>query len=215
MQVILDISANTHQNDEKYYRRMIDNIAFQDNRKHEIVIKGQLFRKAGKNIPQDIALLERMARWTYATYGYKTTASVFDKLSLDLLLLMDIPYELPFIKIANNRALDWLIGEIPRKIGVYRSVDKFLDRYLAGLPGLTNLACISKYPATLEDYDELFRTYHDGPVKISDHTIGLDLVKKYKPKIWEKHFRLEDSTGLDAGPWAVDPATLKEVLDII
>jgi|PlaIllAssembly_1097288.scaffolds.fasta_scaffold103178_2 hypothetical protein len=222
MQIILDISANTHQNDERYYRRMIDVISRRDLHKHEVIIKGQLFRKAGENIPQDIALLERMANWTFETYGYKTTASVFDKVSLALLLLMDIPYELPFIKIANNRDLDWLIGEIPRKIPVYMSISPEL--YWGGDIGdaafrwqgakVLHLLCVTKYPAEIDDYGI-------GPggttaYALSDHTIGLELLKKHEPKIYECHFVLEHGIGnLDGGEWAKTPMQLGEIFECI
>jgi sialic acid synthase SpsE len=206
MQIILDISANSHRNDESYYRKMIDAIAAADNRKHVLHIKGQLFHRAGANIPQDFALFERMANWTFENYGYKTTASVFDKISLELLLLMDIPYNLPFIKIANRRDLDWLIGEIPRKIPVYKSIGSLQEFDNK----VVNLACVSKYPATIDDYLKTWATNY----AVSDHTIGLELVKLYQPKIYECHFCLEDSTGLDAGPWAKRPKELKEVLEL-
>ena len=215
MQVILDISANTHKNDIAYFIKMLDAIKEVDNRKHEIIIKGQLFRHAGDNVAQDKNMFLNMAYQCNPLY--QLTASVFDLLSLKWLLgefAILIPQkELPFIKIANNRELDYLIGEIPRKIPVYQSVDP--EDYYHGYDDeedhtITQLLCISKYPAVLEDY----RRYKDYPARsVSDHTIGLELINHYKPKIYECHFALEDSSGLDAGPWAKRPNELKEILD--
>ena len=51
--------------------------------------------------------------------------------------------------------------------------------------------------------------YH-GP--ISDHTTDFQLYNKYKPKIYECHYKLEDSTGLDAGEFARTPEQLAEIL---
>jgi len=46
---------------------------------------------------------------------------------------------------------------------------------------------------------------------ISDHTEGLYLYKKYRPKVYERHFCLEDSTGPDAVSFAIKPCDLKEL----
>lgn len=202
MQVILDISANTHKNDIKYYMKMVDAIRRVDTGKHEIIIKGQLFNKAGDNIPQGYRMFQQMIS---NSHPYKVTASVFDLQSLSWLMRQG---ELPFIKIANNRKLDWLIGEIPRKIPVYRSVGSpdecIWDKEI------TNIACVSKYPATIDDYKKRWSCADT----LSDHTIGLELIKHYKPKVYECHFALEDSTGLDAGPWAKRVNELKEILNV-
>jgi len=64
---------------------------------------------------------------------------------------------------------------------------------------------VSKYPSSIDDYS-------DNAPFISDHTIGLELWHRNKPLIWEKHYKLPDSTGLDAGPFAITPDELKEVL---
>ena len=215
-QIILDFgSGNTCQNNTNIVKRMIDELAAVDNNKHQIIIKWQLFKQAGDNIPLDRRIFDYAYHYA-KKYGYKTTASVFDLTSLNFLLEFDIP----FIKIANNRALDWLIGEVPRKVPVYVSYDKFYDYYdkvdfeHEKETGITPLLCLSKYPSTIEDYQELvkysFRTL--GDCNISDHTIGLELFKKYQPAIWECHYKLDNSTGLDAGPFAKTPKALKEIL---
>lgn len=202
MQIILDISGgNTHKNDWAYAKRMIDEVAAVDNHKHEIILKPQLFVKAGDNIPLKAIIFDKMFHYS-KKLGYKMTASVFDEISLAFLLL----YEPCFIKIANRRDLDWLIGEIPRKIPVYKSIGSLQEFDNK----VVNLACVSKYPATIDDYLKTWATNY----AVSDHTIGLELVKLYQPKIYECHFCLEDSTGLDAGPWAKRPKELKEVLEL-
>jgi sialic acid synthase SpsE len=194
---------------------MIDELKKVDSGKHEIIIKWQLFKKAGDNIP----LFDGAFDYAYEyarKYGYKTTASVFDLESLKFLL----NYDVPFIKIANRHDLDWLIGEVPRKIPVYVSVDNMSvgESMQYSLPvGHINqerdiaLFCVSQYPASIEEYE---RRFSKGSLKhgISDHTIGLDLFKKHQPRIWEKHYKLSDSTGLDAGPFATTPEELREIL---
>jgi sialic acid synthase SpsE len=47
---------------------------------------------------------------------------------------------------------------------------------------------------------------------ISDHTTDFTLWHKYHPSIIEWHFKLEDSTGLDAGSFARTPEMLEEIL---
>lgn len=204
-QIILDISANTHSNDEAYYKRMIDELAKVDTHKHEVILKWQLFEEAGDNLPADTRLFYKMADWARTTHGYITTASVFDLISLDDLVFIEIlfeNYKLPFIKIANRRDLDWLIGEIPRKYVVYKSVGTSKE-YLH--ENETPLFCVSEYPAPISKYPA--RTTY-----LSDHTVGLELWHRNKPRIWEKHYKLPDSTGPDAGPFAITPSELKEIL---
>jgi sialic acid synthase SpsE len=215
-EIILDISANTHKNDWNYLQRMLDEvrkaeIAAGNTEKHKIIIKHQLFKEAGNNMPLDHQVF-REAHYYASCLGYKTTSSVFDLESLKFLLEFDIP----FVKIANRRDLDPLIGEVPRKIPVYVSYDQININNKADI----KMACISKYPANIEDYESVFakeRHLKWGPDiwltrAISDHTIGLDLFKKYQPRIWEKHYKLSDSTGLDAGPFAITPEELREIL---
>ena len=210
-QIILDISANTHKNNEFYIFNMIDELKYMDTGKHEIIIKHQLFEKAGDNIPLNHSVF-KSAYYYAKDSGYKTTSSVFDLPSLNYLLKFDIP----FVKIANRPDLYWLSGEVPRKTFVYVSahylkdiMNVHSDLYLSWTTRV--LYCESKYPAEISDYDHLAKNIYayDG---ISDHTIGLELYKKYKPQIWEKHFKLQDSTGLDAGAFAITPDELAEIL---
>lgn len=217
-QIILDISANTHKNDWDYLKRMLDELKAVDTGKHEIIIKHQLFIDAGENIPLDHEIF-RKAYCYAADLGYKTTSSVFDRESLEYLLRFNIP----FVKIANNRSLDWLMGEVPRKIPVYVSKNEntLFDGELVPLAFYDGsnpdnckyfkvLYCKSNYPATIDDYESGdYDYYYDG---ISDHTTNWDLYNKYKPNIYEVHYKLSDSTGLDAGDFARTPEQLSEIL---
>ena len=209
--IILDFgSGNTCKNDPDYIIRMIDELDAVDSRKHEVIIKWQLFnRNIGKN--------EVLQSWAFShafnyatTKGYRTTASVFDKEALKFLLGFDVP----FIKLANRPDLYWLAGEVPRKVPVYMSVGS----YGIPIPFKVNvrLMCVSKYPATIEEYEKEFFAYLDtkylGYNDISDHTATLELYNKYKPKIYECHYKLADSTGLDAGSFSRTAEQMAEIL---
>lgn len=206
-QIILDFgSGNNCLNDKKIIKKMYDELKAIDNKKHSIVCKWQLFKRAGKNVP----LLPENFDFAYkygTNLGYNVTSSVFDKPSLDLLL----KYNPCFIKIANRRDLDWLIGEIPRKTEIYISYSERSHIICKRISNVKYMACISNYPATNEDYEKKFDSY-SLKFAISDHTIGTELYKKYQPMIWEKHYKLNDSTGLDAGEFSITPEQLKEVL---
>lgn len=206
-QIILDFgSGNTCRNNPLIIKQMINELKAINTGKHEVIIKWQLFEKAGENTPLSHPIFD--IAYDYAKEkGYKTTSSVFDLESLKFLL----NYDVPFIKIANRRDLDWLIGEVPRKIPVYVSVPKVpLDfaRQSERFGNTRYMLCVSEYPAKIEDYEK----NNCFMESISDHTIGLDLFKKYQPLIWEKHYKLPDSQGLDAGPFAITPEELREVL---
>ena len=205
--IVLDAgSGNTCRNDKAIITRMIDELVAVDTHKHEVIIKWQLFDEAGDNVPLNPARFD-YAYWYAGEKGYKTTASVFDKESLEFLTT----YQIPFIKIANRRDLDWLIGEVPRKIPVYVSHGElpYVQEYRQY--NVTRMACISKYPATKEEYEATFYPFQLRAA-VSDHTVGLDLWRRYQPDIIEWHYMLPDSTGLDAGPFAKTPAELGEVL---
>jgi sialic acid synthase SpsE len=208
-EIILDISANTFKNSFNYAKQMMDEIKTIDTGKHHVIFKTQLFKSAPPNIPLEHSVFDSMYHYG-KSLGYQVTSSVFDKESLDFLL----QYDVPMIKIANNRKLDYLIGEIPRKIPVYVSFDGIYPDCFLKYENIKYLACISKYPATIEDYELMCgKIINKNQLKnISDHTIGLELFKKYQPKIWECHYALEDSTGLDAGLFAKRPNELKEIL---
>jgi len=214
--VILDFgSANTHKNNWNYLKRMIDELKAVDTGKHEVIIKHQLFKEAGANIPLDHDLFRRA--YDYADLlGYRTTSSVFDEDSLDFLLQFDVP----MVKIANRRDLDYLIGEVPRRIPVYVSFGNADTSYLKQIlyqGNIYSLLCVSQYPATMEDYEETFnnllRNTSEYKYGISDHTTNFGLWYRYQPQIVEWHYVLEHDPGnLDGGSFARTPEQLREVL---
>ena len=206
--IILDFgSGNTCKNSKRYITQMINKLVEVDSRKHEVVIKFQLF----KDVPPNIPLRHDVFRFAYEyakEKGYQTTASVFDMDSLQFLLT----YEIPFVKLANRPDLYWLAGEVPRKIPVYVSISAPCGVTIDDEHSLNSveLCCVSKYPATVEEY-EVFGLWYlqDG---ISDHTTDFTLYHKYKPVIYECHYKLPDSTGPDAGPFSRTPSQLAEIL---
>ena len=217
--IILDAgSGNTCKNDINYVKRMIDELKAVDTGKHKIVVKWQLFQEAGDNIPLERGIFAEALVYAMLR-GYKTTASVFDISSMKHLL----KYNVPFVKIANRPDLYWLAGEVPRKIPVYASVgskseEVWTTDYEINF-GIMTLACVSQYPATLAQYEEKFNGRSMGDIdsrilrwSISDHTTDFTLYHKYKPSIYECHYKLSDSTGLDAGDFARTPEQLAEIL---
>lgn len=215
-QIIFDISANNHKNDLNTVFTMIDMISSIDSKKHSITFKHQLFEKSDKNVVLKHDIFNLAYKYA-AEKGYKTTASVFDLASLFFLL----QHEISFIKIACDSKLYRLIGEIPRKIPVYVSMYKeYLNRLTGNTSGIKLLACVPKYPAKIEEYDKTIDLifgwidFIDVHYNISDHTVGLDLFKKYEKKIgtYECHLKLDSSKGLDAGDWAKTPQQLEEIL---
>ena len=136
--------------------------------------------------------------------GYKSTASVFDEESLKYLLTFDVP----FVKIANNRKLDYLSSLIPRGVKIIRSVSTIEEYKKTKIYNCDNLICVSNYPAKKSEYP----SYLNGLDNLSDHTPNWDLYNEYLPNIYECHFKLEDSTGLDSGEFARTPEQLKEII---
>lgn len=205
-ELILDLgSGNTCCNECTTILKMIDAIPYDP----RIILKWQLFQSAGKNIP-----LERECfkfAYEYAiNKGFKTTASVFDNASLWYLLQFDVP----FVKIACNQEYYPLIGDVPRKIPVYASFMTIFDyNELEYCKTELKMACIPNYPSSIGEYEALFME-HELKEAISDHTEGTELFEKYKPRIFECHFKLESSTGLDAGPFAKTPDQIKKILEV-
>lgn len=184
--IILDFgSGNTCKNDLDYAMRMIDELAKVDTKKQSI-IKWQLFVVAGDNLPLKRTIFDKA--FGYATSkGFQTTASVFD---LDSFYFLS-RYPVPFIKIANNCDI-----QLPTTIKILKSGK--------------DLCCISNYPATVDEYEKAFKP---AALKkgISDHTTDWTLYRKYSPAVYEVHYKLDDSTGLDAGPFARTPEQLREI----
>jgi sialic acid synthase SpsE len=192
--IILDFgSGSTCQNNVDITKRMIDELKAVDTRKHTLIIKWQLFIHAGENLLLNHTIFDIAYEYA-AKQGYKTTASVFDQSSLHFLL----KYDVPFVKIANRRDIYWLYDEIPVGMALVSGDNR-------------DMCCISKYPATVEDYEA---NYSADSLRhgISDHTTNFTLFHKYNPEIYECHYKLEDSIGLDAGDFARTPEQLSEVL---
>lgn len=199
-------SGNTCRNDIGMVREMIDAVDGSDSGKHEVVLKWQLFEFAPPNLPLEWSTFAYAYGYA-AELGYHTTASVFDSESLSFLER----FRVSFVKIANRPRLYQMRHEtlLPCVI----SVDA---ESCNGIPGVTTLACVSKYPADPADYMPMAPDDWQLPewaYGISDHTIGWDLYHTLKPAIIEKHFVLRhDADNPDGGPFAVTPEQLAEVL---
>jgi sialic acid synthase SpsE len=195
-------SGNTCNNDNRYISKMIDELSRVD-KERKCILKWQLFFNAGNNIPLTYDSFD--FAYNYARLlGFQTTASVFDEESLNFLLR----YKVPFIKIANKPVLyDTVMREITVDTPVIVSWN---NRRPQGI-NMKYMCCVSKYPADLSDYENQFSA-DDLKAGISDHTTNWDLYNKYKPVVYEVHYMLPDSNGLDAGPFARLPDQLEEIL---
>lgn len=205
--IILDFgSGNTCCNREATVENMIQALEKVDPDR-KATIKWQLW-DAGSE-PQGLRLnwevFEHAFRYAQ-NHGFRTTASVFDKPSLDYLLTFDVP----FVKIANRPYLYHLGKYVPRGIPlvVSHSEGELPVKDFGGR--VEWMVCVSEYPASIEKYGDHRPSLEWG---ISDHTIGLDLWRRYHPAVYEKHFKLPTSTGPDSGPWAATPDEISEVLN--
>lgn len=203
-EIILDVGSGNSIPNTSTAKHIIDVIADIDGHKHKVIIKAQLWDQEN---PQGSN--KWLGWWTFAHLyqygkdrGYRVTSSVFDEMSLNFLLTFDVP----FIKLANRPQIWPLLGDIPRRIPVYIS-NYPEDCGFRGSGLVTSLACVSKYPATLVEYESI--PYLNKFFGISDHTIGLELYNKYRPSILEKHFCLERSPdNPDSGLFALTPEEL-------
>lgn len=209
MEIILDVGSERTLDCIATAKKMVDEIKAIDTGKHTIIFKAQLFQDQSPNIPLAHGTFEALYKYGRSN-GYKVTASVFDMESLEYLLQFDVP----FIKIACRPELRWIRGEVPRKIPIYISAD---FSHSAPEHKEEVLFCVPKYPAKIEEYLPIEGTCccsSPNVINISDHTIGLAIFKIYENRlhIWEKHLRLPETTGPDAGPFAILPSELKEIL---
>jgi len=203
-QIILDMgSGNTCRNNKLLIREMYDSLDLIDNHKYEVIVKWQLFQRAGDNIPLNKRSFDYAYHYGH-DLGYKVTASAFDRDSLDFLM----GYKVPFIKIANNSKLHYLIKNIPEDIMLYISSDLplYLERRKATYK---HLWCVSKYPALISDYEK-FKLKKGS--YLSDHTQDFKLFFAKNPEIIEWHYKLVSSVGLDAGVFARTPEQLSKIL---
>ena len=215
--IILDFSSGeTCNNDLNEVHRMIDGLAEVDSRRENVIIKWQLevdppyIPEAGRRVkPLDRDVFVQAYYYAMAN-SYFTTASVFDEESLSFLLQFNIP----FIKIANKPYKYHLLEKIPRNKTVFVSIGPGFKKEAMSkqYPNVKYLHCISEYPADPTTYETGFGQALS--YSISDHTPanGFYLYAKYQPYYYETHYRLEDSGGLDNGPWAKTPRELERIL---
>lgn len=214
--VILDFgSGATCRNDKTIVKRMIDELIAVDTHKNEVYLKWQLFSR----VPAPVPPLDHDV-YAYAVnyaleHDYLTSASVFDEIQLEYLLHFR-GISLPFIKIACRPDKYRLINKLPHDIPIYVSVegglwDEYLRRwYPERIDWMRFLYCVPEYPANQETYERVFRhLLHYG---ISDHSPDLRLYEDYTPRYYERHYKLPDSTGLDAGVHASTPTELSKIL---
>ena len=209
--IILDFgSGETCKNDVAYVKRMIDELKEVDSGRHKVVIKWQLFQK------ETVPYVEPLALWVFdeaykyaASVGYETTASVFDTFSLRKLL----DYDVSFVKLACREWVYPLLG-VPNMIdrnSIVSIRDQTSMTQMKVQWGAETMCCVPTYPASKAAYEMLFDSLSLA-CGISDHTDSFDLYNQYRPDIYECHYRLEDSTGPDAVPFARLPAQVAEIL---
>lgn len=229
--IILDFgSGETFKNDFSLIKKAIDEIAESAGEfKSSIVLKWQLFTQMKDGEKDLLPLMPHLFAKAYEyakTKGIITTASVFDPESLGTLL----KFPIPFVKLANNIGYHYLSTMVPRGLPIYWSVGHY-HHFIYLHENYDNrpkrdvlLACVSKYPATIAEYEMSFIINMPGQKQgeiiknddclhqVSDHTVGLDLFNKYHPFIWEKHFKLEGMNHCqDCGDFAITPQQLTEV----
>lgn len=206
--IIIDMgSGETCRNDIAYAKRMIDELYETGLRAPiDVVIKWQLFADIPGLDPLDFNVFCK-ARDYAAKLGYETTASVFDVESLHKLRQT----KPPFIKIAARpkvyRLIDLMPGE--RVIVSVQSYKEYRD--MVGRDNVEEvLCCVAKYPATSALYENMFSgLLHYG---LSDHTVDWYLYDKFRPRYYECHFCLDDSTGPDAAAFARRPEQMKRLV---
>lgn len=194
-------SGNTCKNNMETARQMV--MAIANLRVPGAVVKWQLFTRAGMNIPLNPGLLVDIVHYANIM-GVGSAVSVFDRESVDVAMRSGVG----FVKIANQQASRDMLKFIPEEMPVVISTDD--PDYKTDRKNANVIYCISEYPAKSEDYIKKFGDkLRQG---ISDHTTDWTLFNKYQPKVYECHFRLEDSTGLDAGKFARTPKQIQEIM---
>lgn len=214
--IILEFgSGDTCKNDKNQIADMITQLAEYDTDR-KCIIKWQLF----KNLSHVASLSKENFDYAYKfaeNLGFKTTASVFDRESLDFLL----KYNTPFLKIACQtqkydfrKAMNNIIQDVPVTLPIIASVESSLmiEKVSEQYPRhyIEYLCCVPIYPALRIQYVNNFYRHHlkEG---ISDHTIGHTIYNLYQPKIYEVHYILSHQTSLDK-QWSIGPEELKSFL---
>ena len=207
--IILDFgNGSVCLNDRDNIKTMIDRLADVDiDRK--IVIKWQLFL----NIPPKLSLRRDLFDFAYkyaADLGFMTTASVFDLDSLDFLLR----YHVPFVKLANQPQMWRYTDDVPRSVDLYVSVGSERDfKWMWYKKPTGVMACVSEYPATIDDY---YETFGEKILKagISDHTDNISLYKAYRPRLYEKHYTVPEIPTDKVRKYCADPYQVKKLLEV-
>jgi len=219
MIIILDMgSGETCKNDPYQVRAMIDAVDDADNREVEIILKWQLFR--GGEFAHLRALHPGVFALAYdyaRSKGYATTASVFDAESLDFLT----GFRIPFVKYAclpSDRlplGLDAGYWEGQRVMS-YRNTEHENEIKLHA-PTPHRLACVREYPAKNLSYALAFteEQLRRGISDHTDHTLGMQLLMRYRPELYETHFCLDWQDGPDTGPFALRPEQLRDMLEAL
>ena len=207
--VVLDMgSGATCGNDYGIVDKMIEAAVDIDSGRHTVILKWQLFKQS--TVPYVPSLRPEIFSYAYetaASFGHQTTASVFDPWSLEFLRRFDVP----FIKIACRPWCYPLIALIPRGETVYVSIDSGVwARWWETQWGARPMCCVPEYPANPTVYKTMFGDRLS--TFISDHSPGLALFDEYHPLVYERHFKLPDSTGPDAGAHASTPEDLEAIL---
>ena len=197
-------SGNTCRNSTSRIREMIDGISMVDTEKYKVLLKMQLFTKAGDNVPLRPQVFDYAFEYA-AGLGYDLSASVFDDEWLKWLL----EREPAFIKLACIPELHYLSLAVPESVQVFAS---FASDPGPLLSNIYPLCCVRKYPAKIEDYDRAF-SWGYLSAGISDHTKGFTLMRKYRPFVFEKHVvDVREEGNPDAGPFA---ATIRDLEGIL
>lgn len=212
-EIIVDMgAAGICQNSKELVEQMIDAVTDIDKGRNIVYLKWQLFDKPPPGSYEDLVPLSHtifdFAFHYGAKRGYSTSASFFDDWSLGFLKL----YATPWLKIACREYLYAYIPELEDRrliVSVPSPVkmDELREEYKTDM---SFLMCVPEYPATTAKYESLFGG--NLSIGISDHSPDLHLFKKWQPWYYERHFKLEDSTGLDAGKFASTAKQLKEIL---
>jgi len=201
LKIILDLGQGTSTgNDRAYVEDLMNQLPA------GVVAKFQLFTDLPHLDPLDRDVFT-IAYEIGQDRGIPVTASVFDTDSLEF--LMD--FDPVFVKIACNLKWYGLIDKVPILTPVLISARDKRDyedmRYEFAYRPVGVMCCIPEYPANMRQYDYSHNEW-DLKGSISDHTTDLELVSKYKPLIWERHYGKR-------GPDAIHAIDHKQLMEVV
>ena len=217
MKIILDMGSGlTCKNEPQQVLDMIAAVHKNDNRRHEIILKWQLFKEFGELRPLHHGVFAHAVDYALRI-GYMTTASVFD---IDSLLFLQ-DFHIPFVKFA---ALDEMLSLMPdaAAMGYWRNgivASAVSNKHWKKIENYTPniMCCVREYPAMPQVYESVFTDdqLRRGISDHTDHTNGFSLAAAYRPEIYETHFCLHEQTGPDTGPFALRPNQLQALLEAL